>query len=415
MFKKLSYVHPVSWNIIIGTLFVRFASTVSMPFLAIYLTSVKHISPAMVGIMLSVSAFLGVIFSFIGGSLSDRIGRKRILVWSIFSWAIILIGFGLGDSFIWFFFLNSLLNICSSFFEPSSRALLSDITDEKSRLLVFNLRYAAINAGVAIGPLVGLYLGSSKSTLPFVFSGIIYFLYGLSLVFMLSKYKVGEVKASKKEQVSMIQSFGIIRKDIVFGLTILAIILYGLGYSQSFATLSQYFANAPQFTNGIKLYAYLTTINAVTVVVLQFPIVNYMQRFSPTLSMMIGNLIVSISVAGFGLFTDYPFLILTMVLLTVGEIFAFTFNDVFVDQLAPSELKGTYFGAMGFSKLGFVIGPSLGGSLLSYFGYANGGKAFVIISVISFMSFPLMAYVNKLYKRRKYLSQQVETKVSINS
>ncbi|PGM52587.1 MFS transporter [Bacillus sp. AFS053548] len=416
MFKNLSAVHPVAWNIVIGTLFVRFASTVSMPFLAIYLTSVKHISPAMVGLMLTVSSFLGVFFSFIGGTLSDRIGRKTILLSSIFLWSITLVGFGLGNSFVWFFVLNSILNICSSFFEPSSRALLSDLTDEKSKLLVFNLRYAAINVGVAVGPLVGLYLGSSKSTLPFVLSGIVYFFYGLTLLFMLSKYKIGEGKsASATNKVSMKASFSILRKDIIFALTILTICFYGLGYSQSFSTMSQYFANAPQFHNGIKLYAYLTTINAVTVVILQFPIVSRMKNFSPTVSMMIGNVIVSLAVAGFGLFTNFFLLALVMIVLTVGEIFAFTFTDVFVDQLAPEELKGTYFGAMGFSKLGFVFGPALGGSLLAYFGYENGGRGFVIISAIAFISFPMMFFVNRLFQKRNAVKVESDTKLTVNS
>ncbi|PGS56169.1 MFS transporter [Bacillus sp. AFS041924] len=415
MFKNLSAVHPVAWNIVIGTLFVRFASTVSMPFLAIYLTSVKQISPAMVGVMLTVSSFLGVFFSFIGGTLSDRIGRKTILLLSIFLWSITLVGFGLGNSFAWFFVLNSILNICSSFFEPSSRALLSDLTDEKSKLLVFNLRYAAINVGVAVGPLVGLYLGSSKSTLPFVLSGIVYFLYGLTLLFMLSKHKIGEGKSAPSNKVSMKASFSILRKDIIFALTILTICFYGLGYSQSFTTMSQYFANAPQFHDGVKLYAYLTTINAVTVVVLQFPIVSRMKNFSPTVSMMIGNIIVSLAVAGFGLFTNFYLLAIVMVILTVGEIFAFTFTDVFVDQLAPEELKGTYFGAMGFSKLGFVFGPALGGSLLAYFGYEKGGHAFVIISAIAFLSFPMMFFVNRLFQKRKEVELQSETKLTVNS
>ncbi|WP_088043599.1 MFS transporter [Bacillus sp. EAC] len=415
MFKNLSAVHPVAWNIVIGTLFVRFASTVSMPFLAIYLTSVKHISPVMVGIMLTVSSFLGVFFSFIGGTLSDRIGRKRILLCSIFLWSITLVGFGFGDSFAWFFVLNSILNICSSFFEPSSRALLSDLTDEKSKLLVFNLRYAAINVGVAVGPLVGLYLGSSRSTMPFVFSGIVYFFYGITLFYMLSKFKIGEGNSTQTQKVSMKDSLKILRKDIVFALTILTICIYGLGYSQSFSTMSQYFANAPKFHDGVKMYAYLTTINAVTVVLLQFPIVSRMKNFSPTVSMMIGNIIVSLSVAGFGLFTNFYFLAIVMIIFTIGEIFAFTFTDVFVDQLAPEDLKGTYFGAMGFSKLGFVFGPALGGSLLSYFGYNKGGYAFVLISIIAFISFPMMIFVNRLFQKRNKINLQNETKLTVNS
>ena len=64
-------------------------------------------------------------------------------------------------------------------FEPTSRALLSDLTKPEYRLLVYNLRYGAINVGVAIGPIVGLQIGSAKSTIPFSSSWGIYSIYSI--------------------------------------------------------------------------------------------------------------------------------------------------------------------------------------------------------------------------------------------
>lgn len=42
---------------------------------------------------------------------------------------------------------------------------------------------------------------------------------------------------------------------------------------------------------------------------------------------------------------------------TIGEVLLFSMMDLFADQIAKPELKGTYFGAIGFSQLGNVIGP----------------------------------------------------------
>lgn len=46
---KLQHIHPLGMSIIIGTLFARFATSMSIPFLAIYLTTVKDVSAGMTG------------------------------------------------------------------------------------------------------------------------------------------------------------------------------------------------------------------------------------------------------------------------------------------------------------------------------------------------------------------------------
>lgn len=64
---KLQQIHPLGMTIIIGTLFARFATSMSIPFLAIYLTTVKDVSAGMTGAIIGTSALVGVVASFIGG------------------------------------------------------------------------------------------------------------------------------------------------------------------------------------------------------------------------------------------------------------------------------------------------------------------------------------------------------------
>ncbi|MEC2374461.1 MFS transporter [Bacillus thuringiensis] len=125
---KLQNIHPLGMTIIIGTLFARFATSMSIPFLAIYLTTVKGVSAGMTGAIIGTSALVGVFASFIGGNLSDRFGRKTIMLWSMIVWIFVFIGFSLADHVLSFFLLNALNGLCRSFFEPTSRALLSDLT-----------------------------------------------------------------------------------------------------------------------------------------------------------------------------------------------------------------------------------------------------------------------------------------------
>nr|WEZ46142.1 hypothetical protein P5625_14320 [Bacillus subtilis] len=51
--KKWKDIHPISWTIIIGTIFGRMATSMSIPFLAIYLTAVQGASASYAGLVIA--------------------------------------------------------------------------------------------------------------------------------------------------------------------------------------------------------------------------------------------------------------------------------------------------------------------------------------------------------------------------
>lgn len=77
MNSQLKQIHPLAWTIIVGTIFGRMATSMSIPFLSIYLTQTMGASPSQTGVIVAVSALVGVFASFYGGYVSDRIGRKK--------------------------------------------------------------------------------------------------------------------------------------------------------------------------------------------------------------------------------------------------------------------------------------------------------------------------------------------------
>ncbi|MGF9967132.1 MDR family MFS transporter [Bacillus rhizoplanae] len=397
---KLQHIHPIGMTIIIGTLFARFATSMSIPFLAIYLTNAKGISAGVTGAIIGTSALVGVFASFIGGNLSDRYGRKKIMLASIIVWICVFIGFGFAEHVLAFFLLNALNGMCRSFFEPTSRALLSDLTKPEHRLMMFNLRYGAINVGVAIGPLVGLQVGTAESTTPFFIAAIMYALYTIVLVLQFRKYHVGEEKTEETERVTFMDSLRIIRKDIVFLVALIGIIISTAGYSQFSSTLSQYFANSHLFENGVKLFSYALTLNAITVVIVQYPLIQVCKKYTPLVSIMIGTLLVGVGLCGFGFVESIWAVFICTIIFTIGEVLMFSMTDVFIDQIAVANLKGTYFGAMGFSGIGSVIGPWFGGLLLDYYGYHNGFTIFTILAVLSMLAFPILLLTRSLLRKR---------------
>ncbi|NBI30130.1 MDR family MFS transporter [Chengkuizengella marina] len=400
MLMRLNSIHPINKVLIFGTLFTRIAVFMTIPFLSIYLYKVKGIGLEMIGYILGTSALVSIFGGIIGGGLSDRYGREKIIILSILCWSLVFIGIGLADHLFLFFCLSGLNGLCQSFFEPTARALLSDLTKQEDKLFVFNLRYTAINVGAAIGPLIGLWLGSSNNTFAFYLTSSIYIIYGIVLLVVFHKYKINEKTVELTKRIQLKEAVHTVKNDKVLLFSVIGFIFGFIGFSQFGSTMPQFFENAPHLTNGVKIYSYLIILNAITVLMIQYPITRIGKWISPLFSIMIGILFISIGLFGIGLFKTALFLVFSMIIFTIGEVMMFTMTDLFVDQISKPSLKGTYFGVMALSILGGALGPAIGGVLLGHYGFAASEIVFGILAAINAIAFPILIYVNYLNKKR---------------
>lgn len=133
MMQFISYFHPIVWIILNGTIFTRIASFMTIPFLAIYLQNELHASPLMIGVTLGVSQLCATFGGFVGGYLTDKLGREFIILTTIFIWSTVFVGFATVHVVLLFIILNAINGLCRSFFEPATLALMIDFTEEKKR------------------------------------------------------------------------------------------------------------------------------------------------------------------------------------------------------------------------------------------------------------------------------------------
>ncbi|WP_240620344.1 MDR family MFS transporter [Peribacillus acanthi] len=376
--------HPIVWTLLAGTIFARGASFMTMPFLAIYLSQNLDMHPILIGITIGISPLTGTIGGFIGGHLSDRLGRKPIMIIALFIWSGVFFAFSMASVPVAFILLNALNGLCRSFFEPTSQALISDLTPRENRMRAFSLRYTAINIGAAIGPLLGAYFATKSADLTFLITGTMYLLYATMLFLQMNKHLPSSVTGStnrKNNTMSIKAVFHVIRKDRMLLMLILGTILVNAGYSQVESNLPQYLKDT--FTKGVYLYSILVSLNAIMVIILQMPISHYTERFKPMHLMVSGALFMGIGLFGFGFFDAWSGLFVSMGFLTIGEILIFPSNSLVIDQLAEEGMRGAYFGASQFRSLGSFFGPIAGGYLLTEIG---GPFMFTSISLLVLVS-----------------------------
>lgn len=246
------------------------------------------------------------------------------------------------------------------------------------------------------GPLLGAYFALQFANPTFLITAFSYLIYGFSLLILMNKFTIPTQEA--KNRVTFSDAMKVIKTDIPLRYFIIGGMLTGLGYSQIQSTLPQHLSNS--ITNGVVLYSVLLSVNAVTVIVLQIPLTHITRNLSLIRVIMIGSIFFSLGYIGFRAFNTWTGFIVSMIVLTIGDILAFPSGSMFIDQIAEDHLRGTYFGANSFKSIDQFIGPTLGGFLLNLIG---GNYMFIVIAIIVAVSiaFYYVGYQHFLKKQQK--------------
>ena len=129
-----------------------------LPMLTLILTQKIGLSVAHSGLLVSAASASFVPGSLIGGRLADRFGRKNVMVLAEalagLSW--IVCGFYPESTLVIPFIFVA--NFCWGMIEPSSTALVTDLTRPEQRKAAFSLTYLGHNLGFAVGPLIAGFL-----------------------------------------------------------------------------------------------------------------------------------------------------------------------------------------------------------------------------------------------------------------
>jgi MFS family permease len=113
------------------------------------------------------------------------------------------------------------------------------------------------------------------------------------------------------------------------------------------------------------VYGGLLSLNGVLVVLCELPITVVTQRLRPRRVMAAGYALIALGFASNAFSRSIPELALGMIMLTLGEIVAMPVAGAYVSDLAPSHMRGRYWGVQGFIwSTALIFGPTMGMVLL---------------------------------------------------
>lgn len=141
-----------------------------MPVLPQFLMSLTDISlpeaSAIAGYLLVSYALLQFVFAPILGNLSDRYGRKRVLLVSLGMYAVNYLIAGLAGA-LWVLFVGRVLTGITSATHATANALIADVSPPEERAQNFGLIGVAFGLGFIVGPTLGGLVGGIDLRLPF--------------------------------------------------------------------------------------------------------------------------------------------------------------------------------------------------------------------------------------------------------
>ena len=352
------------WILVLGTFIDRLGGALMFPFFTLYVTRKFNVGMTEVGVIFGLFSVSSVVGSMFGGALTDRLGRKGMLLFGLVMSALSSLLMGLINVIELFFVFTLLVGLLANAGGPAQQAMVADLVPEEKRAQGFGILRVVVNLAVTIGPMIGGLLATRSYLLLFVCdavaslitAGIVY------LALQETRLPPGE---GELEQ-TMAQTFGgylDVVRDVAFVWFLGASALMVLVYMQMNTTLAVYLRD----THGIseQAFGYILSLNAAMVVLFQFPITHWASKYRPLMVMAVGTLLYAVGFGMYGLVSTYALFLVAMVIITVGEMFVSPVGQAIVARVAPEHMRGRYMAVFGFSwVIPTAVGPLLAGLVM---------------------------------------------------
>lgn len=346
-----------------------FSSTISkspvLPLFASYL----GLSPAMIGVVAGVSSFTGIVCSIPAGVLSDRFGRKRMLLVSTVVFATAPLLYLLARDVISLSAIRFYHGVATAIFVPVAMAMVADIFSTERGLKMGWFSTSTL-AGRFLAPMVGgavLGLLASSALLSFQAVYIICAVAGISAFVLSTRLPDDNLSTSNKTLADALRGLKSILSNRLILVTCIveASILFAYGAFETFMPLYSKSVGITSYEIGICL-----STQIITLAVTKPSMGKLSDKFGRAPQIIIGAFLGAISIAILPYCAVFVLLVLNSILFGLSLSVVTSATSAYIADLADKSTQGSAMGLLGsIMDIGHTTGPIVTGVIVGVTGY----------------------------------------------
>ena len=389
------------WVLTLGIFIYVGAAALAFPFEAIYLRRYLGTSMSMIGVVFGLVPLAVMPVQFWGGQLTDRLGRRVVIMLSVLVGVVWFVGFAFVTQ-LWQ--VAALVAVESALgwplFQTASNAMIADLLPPERRQQGFGVTRVAMNLGVVVGPaLAGLALGWGATFKELFLAAAT----GCALMVAMMAIWIRESRpASALSPTRHVDRKGrsgyrLVLHDRVFIVFCLVAVLpvFCIGnWGSIYAVYVTDFLGVPY-----QEWGYLLALNAAIVAVVQYPLVSALRFRNRMVLLAISSALLAVGLGGSAFAGPLWSLVILIVVLSVGETLLAPVASAEVADLAPEAVRGRYMGVWTVVwNGGAALGPAFGGWAMDTLG---GRQAFVALLVVGLAGAALFLALAPGWRRRR--------------
>ncbi|MBP9675397.1 MAG: MFS transporter [Anaerolineaceae bacterium] len=379
---------PRRFWIVVGVSFIdRVGGTMLFPFFSLYITQKFNVGMTEAGLVLGLFSISGLFGQMIGGALTDKFGRRKLIIFGLVFSALSTLMLGFVSTFAALIPLAIGIGLLSDIAGPAHNAMIGDLLPEHQRQEGFGILRVVGNLAWIFGPTIGGFVAGKSFLALFIIDAAVSCLVAL-LFFLL----IPETMPQKQEDAETDTFLGTfagylkVLRNSAFMAFMAAGMLMGVVYQQMYNSLSVFLRD----NHGIDPsgYGFLLSSSAIVVILFQFSMTRWIKKKPAFKMMALGTLFYMLGFSMFGFVGQYWLFVLAIMIITVGEMIVVPTGQTLAMNFAPEDMRGRYMGVFGMTwMIPATIGPSAAGVILDHYNpnllwYIGG--ALCLVSVLAY-------------------------------
>ena len=333
-----------------------------IPIMPTYLKTFGAAGQAL-GFIIALMSFAQFIFSPVAGNLSDRHGRKNLIIFGLVVNGLSQIAMGLSTELWMLYLCRFFTGVGSAFIIPPVMAYVADITTKGERGKAMGWIGAAISLGFMIGPGIGGFLSNVSLHFPFYFAGGATIVAAIMSFLILPSVKpVVQALASKGDNLfkQMVLSF----KTSYFVL-LLVVFVFSFGISNFQSTLTMFLTYKFNYTPS-DIAIVMTLGGFVGVIIQGFAIERLFNLFGEMKIILFSLLMAAISLYGLLFVSEFYIILLVATIFATATTLIRPAVNTLISKTAGKEQGYAAGMNNAYMSLGNMIGPALAGTLFDW-------------------------------------------------